>query len=102
MGNYQYIADCFRFVRLRAVVAGQSRSQQNSRLAKDASQQCASKAWRKALKSWPAAWIPNPGLSAGPVSRIRDSKKRNACRRKLDMSRGLRLARQLWQIAIAP
>src|SRR5882762_10018634 len=41
-------------------------------------------------------------LPAGRISRIRDSKKRKARRRKRNVSGRLRLARKLWQIAIAP
>ena len=42
------------------------------------------------------------GLPAARVSRIRDSKKRDACRRKRNVSGRLRLARKLGQIAVAP
>jgi hypothetical protein len=41
-------------------------------------------------------------LPAARVSRIRDSKKRNAPRRKHNVSGRLRRAGKLWQIAVAP
>src|SRR5260370_35604453 len=41
-------------------------------------------------------------LPADRISCIRDSKKRNACRRKRNVSRRLRLAGKLRQIPVAP